>query len=153
METTHYLELAEKALDYGVMGILLLMSIVALWLFIERLMFYRSVNLNNYENRELLELDLSDNLSTIAAIGSNAPYVGLLGTVLGIMITFYTLGDTGSVDTKKVMTGLALALKATAMGLVVAIPAIAFYTTALRKMERLVAHWDAAQESSKREAA
>jgi biopolymer transport protein ExbB len=143
MEQTHWLDTAEQMLDYGVMGLLVLMSIVALWLFIERLMFYKSVKLEEYESRDLLELDLSDNLSTIGAIASNAPYVGLLGTVIGIMITFYTLGDTGSVDTKKIMTGLALALKATAMGLLVAMPAIAFYTVALRKMERILAHFDA----------
>jgi biopolymer transport protein ExbB len=148
MQETNWLETAEQALDYGVVGILVLMSIVALWLFIERLMFYRAVRLDDYESRDLLELDLSDNLSTIGAIGSNAPYVGLLGTVIGIMITFYTLGDVGAVDTKKIMTGLALALKATAMGLIVAMPAITFYTIVMRKMERILAHWDAKHEKS-----
>lgn len=140
--TTLWLEYAEEAIDYGVMGILVLMSIVSLWLFIERLMYYRAVRQEEYATKEELELDLSDHLGTIAAIGSNAPYVGLLGTVLGIMVTFYTLGDTGAVDTKQIMIGLALALKATAMGLVVAIPAIAFYTILLRKMERIVTLWD-----------
>ena len=147
-ETANWVDQAESALDYGVMGILILMSIVALWLFIERMMYYRSIRLDDYESRDLLELDLSDNLSTISAIGANAPYVGLLGTVLGIMITFYTLGDAGPVDAKKIMVGLALALKATALGLIVAIPAISFYTIALRKMERIVAHFDAQNEKS-----
>jgi biopolymer transport protein ExbB len=148
MQTANWVEQAEQALDYGVMGILILMSIVALWLFIERMMYYKSIRLDDYESKDLLELDLSDNLSTISAIGANAPYVGLLGTVLGIMITFYTLGDAGPVDAKKIMVGLALALKATAMGLVVAIPAISFYTIALRKMERIIAHFDAQNEKS-----
>ncbi|MEA3373951.1 MAG: TonB-system energizer ExbB [Campylobacterota bacterium] len=140
---------AEEALDYGVMGILIIMSIVSLWLFIERLMFYRSIRHSDYTNKELLEFDLSDNLSVISAIGANAPYVGLLGTVLGIMITFYTLGDVGAVDPKRIMTGLALALKATAMGLIVAIPSIAFYTILLRKAERIVTVWeDARNETS-----
>lgn len=147
-ETANWVDQAESALDYGVMGILILMSIVALWLFIERMMYYKSIRLDDYESRDLLELDLSDNLSTISAIGANAPYVGLLGTVLGIMITFYTLGDVGAVDAKKIMVGLALALKATALGLIVAIPAISFYTIALRKMERIVAHFDAQNEKS-----
>ena len=138
----NWLEVAEQALDYGVMGTLLLMSVVSLWLFIERMMYYKSVDLESYEKRELLELDLSDNLSTISAIGANAPYIGLLGTILGIMITFYSLGEIGAVDTKKIMTGLALALKATGFGIIVAIPAIAFYTIALRKMERLLTYWD-----------
>jgi len=145
---TNWLDLAEQALDYGVMGILIMMSIVSLWLFIERQMFYKAVRLDDYESRDLLDLDLSDNLSTIGAIGSNAPYVGLLGTVIGIMITFYTLGDVGAVDAKKIMIGLALALKATAMGLIVAMPAIIFYTIASRKMERILAHWDAEHEKS-----
>ncbi len=148
MEQSNWMQLAEEALDYGVMGILILMSIVALWLFIERMMFYKSVRLDDYEKRDLLDLDLSDNLSTIGAIGSNAPYVGLLGTVLGIMITFYTLGEVGAVDTKKIMMGLAMALKATASGLLVAMPAIIFYTIAARKMERILAHWDAENEKS-----
>ncbi|MDX1295939.1 MAG: TonB-system energizer ExbB [Sulfurimonadaceae bacterium] len=140
--TTLWLQYAEEAIDYGVMGILIVMSIVSLWLFIERLMYYKSVRYETYENKDQLELDLSDHLGTIAAIGSNAPYVGLLGTVLGIMVTFYTLGDTGAVDTKQIMTGLALALKATAMGLVVAIPAIVFYTVLMRKAERIATLWD-----------
>ena len=141
-DTTLWLQYAEDAIDYGVMGTLVLMSVVSLWFFIERLMFFRAVRYETYLNREELELDLSDHVGAIAAIGSNAPYVGLLGTVLGIMVTFYTLGDTGAVDTKQIMTGLALALKATAMGLVVAIPAIVFYTVLLRKMERIVTLWD-----------
>jgi biopolymer transport protein ExbB len=137
-----WLDWAHNAVDYGIIGILVVMSIVSLWLFIERLMAYGSVRIGDYETKEELELELGNNVSTIATIGSNAPYVGLLGTVLGIMITFYTLGDVGAVDPKKIMTGLALALKATAMGLVVAIPAIVFYNILLRKMERLLTQWD-----------
>jgi biopolymer transport protein ExbB len=146
MQTDTIMAYAEKSLDYGVMGILVLMSIVTLWLFIERMMFYKSVRTQDYEHRDNLELDLTDNLGVISAIGSNAPYIGLLGTVVGIMITFYTLGDVGAVDAKKIMVGLALALKATAMGLVVAIPAIAFYTIALRKVERILTKYDVEQE-------
>ncbi|MFZ2889403.1 TonB-system energizer ExbB, partial [Sulfuricurvum sp.] len=141
MENSNWLEFAHSAVDYGIIGILVIMSIVSLWLFIERMMAYGSVRIEDYESKEELELDLGNNVSTIATIGSNAPYVGLLGTVLGIMITFYSLGDVGAVDPKKIMTGLALALKATAMGLVVAIPAIVFYNILLRKMERLLTMW------------
>lgn len=142
----NFLAYAEDALDYGVMGVLILMSIVTLWLFIERMMFYKSVRLNDYKNRDVLEIDLTDNIGIISAIGSNAPYVGLLGTVVGIMITFYSMGDVGAVDAKKIMTGLALALKATAMGLVVAIPAIIAYTITLRKVERILADFDVINE-------
>ncbi|MDD3769189.1 TonB-system energizer ExbB [Sulfuricurvum sp. IAE1] len=137
-----WLTWAEQALDYGVIGILVVMSVVSLWFFIERLMTYGSIRISDYETKEELELDLGNNVSTIATIGSNAPYVGLLGTVLGIMITFYALGDAGAVDPKKIMTGLALALKATAMGLVVAIPSIVFYNILLRKMEKIITRWE-----------
>ena len=147
MQTTNdFMTYAEQALDYGVMGTLILMSIVTLWLFIERMMFYKSVRIDDYEHRDNLELDLTDNINVISAIGANAPYVGLLGTVIGIMITFYTLGDLGAVDAKKIMVGLALALKATAMGLVVAIPAIVAYTIVLRKVERILTKFDVAHE-------
>jgi biopolymer transport protein ExbB len=142
MESNSWLVLAEQVLNYGVMGILVLMSIVSLWLFIERMMYFGNLRVSDYETKDELELDLGDNVSTIATIGSNAPYVGLLGTVLGIMITFYSLGDVGAVDPKKIMTGLALALKATALGLVVAIPAIVFYNVLLRKMERILTQWE-----------
>ncbi|MCD6173103.1 MAG: TonB-system energizer ExbB [Sulfurimonas sp.] len=146
MQQQNLLLYAEDVLDYGVMGILVLMSVITLWLFIERMMFYSSVRIDDYEHRDELELDLTDNIGIISAIGTNAPYVGLLGTVVGIMITFYTLGEVGAVDAKKIMTGLALALKATAMGLVVAIPAIVAYTIALRKVERVLTKFDVAQE-------
>jgi len=147
MESANFLAYAEEALDYGVMGVLVLMSIVTLWLFIERMMFYKSVRIEDYTHRDTLEMDLTDNISVISAIGTNAPYVGLLGTVVGIMITFYTLGDVGSVDAKKIMMGLALALKATAMGLIVAMPAIIAYTISLRKVEKILTRYDVATDT------
>jgi len=146
MEIDNLLLYAEDTLDYGVMGILVFMSVITLWLFIERMMFYSNVRIEDYEHRDELELDLTDNISVISAIGTNAPYVGLLGTVIGIMITFYTLGEVGAVDAKKIMTGLALALKATAMGLIVAMPAILAYTIVLRKVERVLTKFDVASE-------
>jgi len=146
MQAEGILKYAEQALDYGVMGVLVLMSVVTLWLFIERMMFYKGVRIDDYKYRDNLELDLTDNISVISAIGTNAPYVGLLGTVVGIMITFYSMGDVGAVDAKQIMVGLALALKATAMGLIVAMPAIVFYTITLRKVERILTTFDVAQE-------
>jgi len=142
MQENSWISIVEQGIDYGVIGLLVLMSILALWVFVERIMFYKTINVADHNNREKLELDLSNNVSTVATITVNAPYIGLLGTVLGIMITFYTLGETGAVDTKQIMGGLALALKATAMGLVVAIPSGIFYNVLLRKMERILAYWD-----------
>jgi biopolymer transport protein ExbB len=150
MEAGNVLQIAESALDYGVMGILSLMSVVTLWLFIERMMFYKGVRTEDYEYRDNLDLDLTDNIGVLSAIGTNAPYVGLLGTVVGIMITFYTMGDVGAVDAKKIMVGLALALKATAMGLVVAMPAIIAYTITLRKAERILTKFDVEVEAKEK---
>ncbi len=150
MEITNLIHYAEDALDYGIMGILGLMSVITLWLFIERIMYYSNVRVEDYEHRDELEMDLTDNIGTISAIASNAPYVGLLGTVTGIMITFYTLGDVGTVDAKKIMMGLAMALKATATGLLVAMPAIIAYTISLRKVDKILTRFDVAQEKKER---
>ena len=146
MQVENLLLYAEDILDYGIMGLLILMSVITLWLFIERMMFYSTIRTDDYDHRDTLEMDLTDNLGVISTIGSNAPYVGLLGTVIGIMLTFYTMGDAGAVDAKEIMVGLALALKATAMGLVVAMPAIVVYTMLLRKVEKILTVYDVAQD-------
>ncbi len=135
------IELLSQIVDYGVLGLLAFMSFLTLFFWIERLLFYRSVKVSNYNTLEELELDATNNLSIISSFGANAPYIGLLGTVLGIIITFYTMGQTGDMDVKNIMTSLALALKATAMGLVVAIPAIFFYNHLNRKVEVLINKW------------
>jgi biopolymer transport protein ExbB len=91
----------------------------------------------------MLELDLSKNLGTIATVGSSAPYIGLLGTVMAIILTFYVIGEQkGDIDTGEIMKHLALALKATAVGLLVAIPATIFYNMLMDKVDRLLIRWD-----------
>ena len=129
-------------IDYGVIGVLLFMSFVSLSVAIERWISISRIRESDFSTREELEVELTKGLHVIATVGSNAPYVGLLGTVLGIMLTFYTLGNDGVVDTRKVMVGLALALKATAAGLVVAIPSIILYNFLLRKVRVKLAMWE-----------
>lgn len=141
-QSAEWIKMAENGVDYGVIAILIGMSVLSFWVFFERLMYYKGIDIAQHSNRDKLELDLANNVSTIATITVNAPYIGLLGTVLGIMLTFYSLGEAGTVDTKQIMGGLALALKATAMGLIVAIPSGIFYNVLLRKMERILAYWD-----------
>ena len=135
------IELLSQIVDYGVLGLLAFMSFLTLFFWIERLLFYRGVKVSNYNTLEELEIDATNNLSIISSFGANAPYIGLLGTVLGIIITFYTMGQTGEMEVKAIMTSLALALKATAMGLVVAIPAIFFYNHLNRKVEVIMNKW------------
>ena len=136
----------KEIVEYGVIGILVLMSIIALWAVFERLLFYRYIKLVLYDNKTELEIELSKNLTLIATIGSNAPSVGLVGTVFGIIVTIVQIRPSGMVDTTSIMTGLALALQATAGGLLVAIPSIIFYNLLMRKSEVLVAKWEILQE-------
>ncbi|CAA6817360.1 MAG: Ferric siderophore transport system, biopolymer transport protein ExbB [uncultured Sulfurovum sp.] len=142
------IELISEIVDYGVLGLLAFMSFLTLFFWIERLLFYRKVNVKQYKSMEALELDITNNLSIISSFGANAPYIGLLGTVLGIIITFYTMGQTTEMDVQSIMTSLALALKATAMGLLVAIPAIFFYNHLNRKVEVLINKWIIHQKES-----
>ncbi len=131
------------AVDWGVIGILLMLSVFSLAIFVERLLFYRRIDLDAFRgDRRGLEIEATKRISAIASIGSNAPYIGLLGTVLGIMFTFYAIGVEGIVDAAKIMVGLALALKATAVGLVVAIPSIVFYNYLLRRVRVMLLEWD-----------
>ncbi len=129
-------------IDYGVIGLLIVMSIVAVSIAVERHLTYRKIKIERFRDRKELELQLTKKLHIIATIGSNAPYVGLLGTVLGIMLTFYKIGQEGFLDTGKIMIGLALALKATAVGLVVAIPSVVFYNLLLRKVKVIMMRWE-----------
>lgn len=137
----------KNIVDYGIIGLLILMSIVTFAFAIERLLFYRSIKLSKYRHKLSLELALTKRLGTIASIGSNAPYIGLLGTVLAIILTFYIIGDKqADIDTGEIMKHLALALKATAAGLVVAIPATVIYNMLLGKTDVLMAKWEILQD-------
>ncbi|AFI03627.1 TonB-system energizer ExbB [Helicobacter cetorum] len=132
----------KEMVDYGILGFLLFLSVVVIAIAIERMWFFATVRVDDYTDRRKLELALHKRLTLIATIGSNAPYIGLLGTVVGIMLTFMDLGSATGIDTKAIMTNLALALKATGMGLLVAIPAIVVYNLLVRKSEILVTKWD-----------
>ena len=66
-------------------------------------------------------------LVVIGTVAANAPYIGLLGTVLGVMITFAVIAATGDVNVAAIAPGIAAALMATAAGMAVAIPALFGY--------------------------
>ena len=136
------MEQYKEILDIVIFITLGIMSIVSIGVGIERTLFYKKIDLKEYKDKKELEIDLGNNLTIISTIASNAPYVGLLGTVFGIILTFFTIGSNGLSDSSAIMTGLALALKATAFGLVVAIPSIVFHNYLVRKMEVLMIRWD-----------
>ena len=131
----------KKLVDFGVIGFLVLLSIISLTFFIERLLFYKHIDTSKYKNQKVLENALTKHLTTIGSIASNAPYIGLLGTVLAIMITFASIGNEG-LDAAKIMSSIALALKTTAVGLVVAIVSMFFYNILVRFTETILAHYD-----------
>ena len=140
-------EQIKNIVDYGIIGLLAFLSFLTFALAIERLLFYRSVKVEEYSHEKELELELSKNLPTIASIGVNAPYIGLLGTVIAIILTSYIIGDQqGAIDPGEIMKHLALALKATAAGLVVAIPATVFYNALLSKVDRILSEWEIYQD-------
>ena len=140
------LELLQGHVDYIILGLLLLMSVVLVWKIIERILFYKQLNVTKYETIQDLEIDVTRNLTTISTIGANAPYIGLLGTVLGILLTFYHLGHSGGeIDAASIMVHLSLALKATAAGILVAIPAMMFYSGFNRKVDESKLKWQAIQ--------
>ena len=136
------MEWLKVAVDYGIIGLLVAMSVVTVAIALERASWYRRIRIEDYTDQKALELELTERLHIIATIGSNAPYIGLLGTVLGIMLTFYTMGNQGFMDTAGIMLGLALALKATAVGLLVAIPSVALYNVLLRRVKVLMMEWE-----------
>lgn len=138
----------KAVVDYGVIGLLLALSVWAVAVAIERFGWYRRVGVAGYETRVELELDLTRRLTVVGTVAANAPYIGLLGTVLGIMLTFQTMGASGDMDVKSIMTGLALALKATAMGLLVAIPCVALNNALRRRVRERLAEFDALREKA-----
>lgn len=137
----------KEAIDYGVIGLLLVLSILVVAVVLERAVFFAGVKPEHYASAKVLELELSKRLVLVASVASNAPYIGLLGTVLGIMLTFYSMDMTAGADPGKIMVGLALALKATAAGLVVALVAVVAYNALLRRAKVLMLKWEIAHEA------
>ena len=142
------MEFLKHNVDYVIIGILGLMSFTVVWLTIERLIFYANVKFENYKNQDDFEESVTRNLTTLYIVYSNAPYIGLLGTVAGIMVTFYDMGMSGGIDNKSIMVGLSLALKATALGLIVAIPTLMIYNAFMRKVDVLVNRYKASRENA-----
>jgi biopolymer transport protein ExbB len=128
----------KNVIDYGVIGLLLALSVWAVAIAVERWLFYRRVDVAQFPNQHLCEIALSRRLVIIGTIAANAPYIGLLGTVLGIMLTFQTMGTAGTMAVSTIMIGLSLALKATAAGLLVAIPCVVMNNVLRRRVNELV---------------
>jgi len=130
-------------LDVAVFSVLGVMSVIWLWASLERWWFYRRLQgrLMQFVTPESLRIALTQNLTFIGSVAANAPYVGLLGTVLGVLVAFFDLAQGGKFDTAAVMMGLAFALKATAAGIALAIVAMFSYNAMHRQVEVLTWRW------------
>ena len=129
----------QTVVDYGIIGFLLALSVWAVAIAVERWLFYRRIDLAQYPNSVTLEMALTKHLVVIGTVAANAPYIGLLGTVLGIMLTFHTMGTSGTMAVNAIMIGLSLALKATAVGLFVAIPCVVMNNVLRRRVAEILA--------------
>lgn len=89
---------------------------------------------------------LSQHLSILATIGSTSPYVGLFGTVWGIMTSFHALGTVQQATIAMVAPGISEALVATAMGLFAAIPAVIAYNKFATEVDRLSNQYETFQD-------
>ena len=83
----------------------------------------------------LTQSDLKKGVNSLATIGTTAPFVGLLGTVIGVINAFVGIGSTGTGSIGAVSAGIAEALVETALGLFVAIPAVWFYNYLSNRLE------------------
>lgn len=128
----------KEIVDYGIIGLLLILSVWSVAVAVERWQFYRRVDLAQYPNQQLFEIALTKRLVIIGTVAANAPYIGLLGTVLGIMLTFHTMGTSKTIAVSSIMVGLSLALKATAVGLLVAIPCVVMNNALRRRVTELI---------------
>jgi biopolymer transport protein ExbB len=82
------------------------------------------------------------NLAVLATIGNNAPFIGLFGTVIGVLVSFHRFSSNTTGGAGAVMADISEALAATAIGLFVAIPAVAAFNTFQRRAKGLLSNAD-----------
>lgn len=134
--------LSEKLLSFALLGIdpvlwvLVAMSVIAVGVMIERALVFAQIE-KTYKTMDYytLRLSLEARLGILATFGNNAPFIGLFGTVLGIIQAFHTIGSSNSFDVQPIMQGISEALIATATGLFVAIPCVIAYNYFLRRLK------------------
>ncbi len=122
-----------------VLYLLILMSIIAIAVIIERIIVISKLEKNMLSYKPLeLKLALEKRLGILATFGNNAPFIGLFGTVLGIIEAFHSLAQSNEFGIKVVMGGISEALVATALGLFVAIPSVIAYNYFVRKVKTIL---------------
>ena len=94
-----------------------------------------------------IKLRLERGLSLLGTLGSNAPFIGLFGTVLGIIKTFHDLQNKQAQGLNSIMSGISEALVATGVGLLVAIPAVIGYNFYSRRVRTLTGQMEITEQS------
>ena len=118
------MELLKDSVDYFIFAVLGLMGFITVWLTIERLMFLKKVKISDYETQNDFDEAITKNMTTLYIIYSNDD-----------------MGQSGNINASDIMVGLSLALKATALGLAVAIPTLIIYNGLQRKINVLSTRW------------
>lgn len=136
-----------NGIDVAIFLALLASSLWSVAVACERWLFFRRVEVGAYPSVAALETELTRRLTVIATVAANAPYVGLLGTVLGIILTFQRMGMEKGMDVHNIMIGLSTALKATAMGLIVAIPCVVLNNALRRRIRELITAYEVSHGS------
>ncbi|MBI4002171.1 MAG: TonB-system energizer ExbB [Nitrospira defluvii] len=132
------MDVLKNAVEYGIIGLLIALSVWSVAVAVERWLYYRRVDLSQFSDAQTFEMALTKRMVIIGTVAANAPYIGLLGTVLGIMMTFHAMGTSGTMAVNTIMIGLSLALKATAVGLLVAIPCVVMNNVLRRRVAELL---------------
>lgn len=142
--------LSEKLLSIILVGVdpvlwvLVFMSIVSFGVIVERMLVFTSIK-NQLKNLCVAEIKiiLEKRLGLLATFGNNAPFIGLFGTVLGVINAFHTLSKGSEFGVNAVMGGISEALVATAAGLFVAIPSVMAYNYFVRKIKMILLELEA----------
>lgn len=142
--------LSEKLLSFALLGIdpvlwvLIAMSVIAVGVMIERLLAFSMIQ-KKYQDMDYytLRLSLEARLGILATFGNNAPFIGLFGTVLGIIQAFHMIGSSSAFDVQPIMQGISEALIATATGLFVAIPCVIAYNYFIRRVKVILTYKEA----------
>lgn len=142
--------LSEKFLSIALFGIepvlwlLVAMSIIAMSVIIERAFVFHLAQ-KEYLSMDIysLRLLLEKRLGILATFGNNAPFIGLFGTVLGVIQAFHIIGSHHSFDVGPIMQGVSEALIATATGLFVAIPCVIAYNYFIKRLKMMLIKYEA----------
>ena len=137
--------LSGKLLSFALLGIdpvlwvLVSMSVIAVGVIIERFLAFSAIQ-KNYHSIDYytLRLSLEARLGILSTFGNNAPFIGLFGTVLGVIQAFHMIGSSNAFDVQPIMQGISEALIATATGLFVAIPCVMAYNYFTRRAKMVL---------------